>query len=180
MAAALELFAENGYHATTISQIAQKAGISKGLSYNYFESKQAILDELIIHGLDQIFSHLDLDKNDAISETEFVYFIKQNFKLLNENMQHWKLFYALMLQPKVAENFMKDYIEKTEPFFKMLAEFIQSNGSTDLEGDLIAISSMLEGAFLYCVVAPEIFPREIMQEKIINACFKIIKYKNED
>ncbi|HEY6906435.1 MAG TPA: helix-turn-helix domain-containing protein, partial [Ignavibacteriaceae bacterium] len=29
--AALELFAQNGFHGTSISQIAEKAGISKGL-----------------------------------------------------------------------------------------------------------------------------------------------------
>ena len=47
MEVALELFAENGFHATSISQIAKKAGISKGLTYNYFESKKELLDELI-------------------------------------------------------------------------------------------------------------------------------------
>ena len=38
METALELFAENGFHATSMSQIAKKAGISKGLAYNYFEN----------------------------------------------------------------------------------------------------------------------------------------------
>ena len=46
---ALELFAENGFHATSISQIAKKAGISKGLIYNYFESKNEILNLSLIH-----------------------------------------------------------------------------------------------------------------------------------
>ena len=47
---ALELFAENGFHATSMSQVAKKAGVSKGLAYNYFESKQDILDEIIKTG----------------------------------------------------------------------------------------------------------------------------------
>ena len=33
--AALELFANNGFHNTSITQIAKKAGVSKGLMYNY-------------------------------------------------------------------------------------------------------------------------------------------------
>ena len=59
METALELFAENGFHATSISQIAKKAGISKGLIYNYFESKNDILEEIIEEGFDDVYSNFD-------------------------------------------------------------------------------------------------------------------------
>jgi AcrR family transcriptional regulator len=45
--ASLELFGTKGYESTTISAIVKKAGISKGLIYHYFESKQQILEELV-------------------------------------------------------------------------------------------------------------------------------------
>ncbi len=175
MGVALELFAENGYHATSISQIAKKAGISKGLTYNYFESKKDILDELIAHGFNEIYDSFDVNKDGILTKEEFTLFIKKNFQLLRENLKHWKLFFSLMLQPPVTESFAKDYQEKGEPMFRILFGFIQSQGSKDPEGDLMAVSSMLEGAFLYCVAAPDIFPIDIMEDKIINACFKIIK-----
>jgi AcrR family transcriptional regulator len=38
--AALKLFAGKGYHATSISQIAIEAGISKGLMYNYYIARR--------------------------------------------------------------------------------------------------------------------------------------------
>lgn len=41
--AAITLFDEKGYGNTTISEIAKKAGISKGLIYNYYNSKLDIL-----------------------------------------------------------------------------------------------------------------------------------------
>ena len=44
---ALSLFAENGFHQTSIEQIARKAGISKGLTYNYFESKELLLQAVL-------------------------------------------------------------------------------------------------------------------------------------
>ena len=56
----------------------------------------------------------------------------------------------------------------------MMYNFIKSSGSKDPEGDLMVVSAMLEGAFLYCIVAPEIFPVDVMEEKVINAFFKII------
>ena len=143
MSTALELFAENGYHATSISQIAQKAGISKGLAYNYFESKKDLLDALITHGFDEIFANFDLNHDGILTENEFIYFINQNFKLLKDNLQHWKLFFSLMLQPQVADTFKEDYAKKGAPMFQMLFNFIQSQGSTDPEGDLMVIIAML-------------------------------------
>ena len=177
MHVALELFAENGYHATSVSQIAKKAGISKGLTYNYFESKKDILDELIAHGFNEIYTSFDLNKDGILTEEEFVYFIRHNFRLLRENIQHWKLFFSLLLQPVVTDTFTKDYKEKGAPVFKMLYDFVKSKGSNDPEGDLMAISALLEGAFLYCVTAPELFPMEKMENKVIEACFKILKYQ---
>ncbi len=174
MGAALELFAENGFHGTSISQIAKKAGISKGLTYNYFESKKDILDELITHGFNSVFENFDFNQDGVLTEQEFIQFIKQIFNLLRDNMEHWKLFFSLMLQPQVSKSFSQDYKEKGEPMFQILFKFIESQGSKDSEGDLMAISAMLEGAFLYLIVAPDVFPMEIMEDKIINACFKII------
>jgi len=47
---ALELIAERGYHATTLRDIAQRAGVSVGLLYRYFPSKQS----LVLHLYDEL------------------------------------------------------------------------------------------------------------------------------
>ncbi len=45
--AALTLFGQKGYAATSVAEIAREAGISKGAVYLYFPSKQAILEGLV-------------------------------------------------------------------------------------------------------------------------------------
>ena len=47
---ALELIAEKGYDATTLRDIAQRAGVSVGLLYRYFPSKQS----LVLHLYDEL------------------------------------------------------------------------------------------------------------------------------
>lgn len=42
--AAVEVFAERGFHRTRVSDIAKKAGVAYGLIYHYFDSKEAVLD----------------------------------------------------------------------------------------------------------------------------------------
>ncbi len=48
---ARRIFADKGYHATSIDDIIEAAGIARGTFYLYFESKRAIFDEL----LDELF-----------------------------------------------------------------------------------------------------------------------------
>jgi TetR/AcrR family fatty acid metabolism transcriptional regulator len=43
--AAVRVFAENGYHESTISQIAREAGVADGTIYLYFKSK----DDILVH-----------------------------------------------------------------------------------------------------------------------------------
>ncbi|HMV79020.1 MAG TPA: TetR/AcrR family transcriptional regulator [Leptospiraceae bacterium] len=47
MQTSLELFASNGFNGTSMEMIARKAGVSKGLAYTYFASKNEILIEII-------------------------------------------------------------------------------------------------------------------------------------
>ena len=45
--AALQVFAQYGYHGATMKQIAQAAGVSQGLLYHYFPSKAEIFRHLV-------------------------------------------------------------------------------------------------------------------------------------
>src|SRR5580698_5170502 len=53
--AAAKLFRRHGYSATTLRQIAGMAEIKAGSIYYYFDSKEAILDEVLEQGLQRIF-----------------------------------------------------------------------------------------------------------------------------
>lgn len=175
METALELFANNGFHATTISQIARKAGISKGLAYNYFESKNELLQELIDQGFQEVGDMMVPEKDGFPTDGEFASFVGNSFDMVGNDLRHWRLFYSLLLQPTVAENFNEKYAKISEPFFKMMYAYIAGKGNTDPEGDVMIISSMIEGALLYLIVASEIFPKEQLKQKVIEGIFRIIE-----
>ena len=50
--AALDLFVERGYYGTNTSQISRRAGISEGLLFHYFPTKEILLEELVNIGLE--------------------------------------------------------------------------------------------------------------------------------
>jgi AcrR family transcriptional regulator len=45
--AAVDLFAERGFHATSTSEVAAQAGVSEGIIFYYFKNKEGILVELL-------------------------------------------------------------------------------------------------------------------------------------
>lgn len=46
--AAMELFINNGYHATSMRQIAEQAGLALGGIYNHFKSKEEIFEAIVV------------------------------------------------------------------------------------------------------------------------------------
>lgn len=107
MAVALEHFANEGYFKTTISHIARHAGISKGLMYNYFESKEELLMAIVNKSVEEISRYFDPDSDGYISEGEFELFIRKFFSLLREKIDFWRLLSQLLVQKDVREQFLK-------------------------------------------------------------------------
>ena len=46
--ATLELIAENGLHATPMSQVSKQSGVSAGTIYHYFSSKDVLINQLYL------------------------------------------------------------------------------------------------------------------------------------
>ena len=64
------IFQSKDYHQATVEEIAKKAGVGKGTIYQYFSSKQDILQSLYQKGKDEYIKRVQdlLDKSDTIAE----------------------------------------------------------------------------------------------------------------
>ena len=175
---ALELFAEKGFHTTSIEQIAKKAGISKGLTYNYFESKNAILDAILKTGFDAIYAHFDIDNDGVLSYNEFEFFIRKSFIAMTENRSFWKLYFSLMMQPVVTETYINTYAETSVNLSEMLIRFLTEQGSTDPMKDILMVSSLVKGAYLILVTSPGFFDENKFTDTILEGFQRIINHKN--
>ncbi len=175
---ALELFAEKGFHTTSIEQIAKKAGISKGLTYNYFESKNAILEAILKTGFDAIYAHFDIDNDGVLSYNEFEFFIRKSFIAMTENRSFWKLYFSLMMQPVVTETYINTYAETSANLSEMLIRFLTEQGSTDPMKDILMVSSLVKGAYLILVTSPGFFDENKFTDTILEGFQRIINHKN--
>jgi AcrR family transcriptional regulator len=58
LAASKSLFARKGYHATSISDIRRETGLSTGTIYNYFRSKEDIVETIIEEGWQEMLEDI--------------------------------------------------------------------------------------------------------------------------
>ena len=97
--AAIEAFAEQGYHATKMSAIADKAGVAAGSLYLYFSNKESIIRRIIDEAWKRMYSDYEkianrpdftaVEKLDALIDTVFDLFMGDPKKaIIFVNEQH--------------------------------------------------------------------------------------------
>jgi len=86
--AALNMFSINNYHATSMSMIAEEAGVSKGTLYWHFDSKEDLFRELVLAGLDYFHENYERIKSTNLKAEEKIYeIIEFSIKMLAENIK---------------------------------------------------------------------------------------------
>ena len=170
----MELFEENGYHATKVETITKALGISKGNFYTYFNSKEEVLYEILDIMKEQridFLHEIDVDKDP-----------KEVLRDFAESHRYFFLRYLKRVNLQNIEVFLKDkkIIVHIEEIQDILIEFLQKNVVERMEGsknkgynlrfiaEFIFIS--IEGLFLGTCLTEELELKKkyemTMEEKI--------------
>ena len=167
LAASLELFANKGYDATSIDSIAKKAGISKGLVYNYFESKKSILLAIFADamklGEDMVLSQMGV--KDPVLRKKAI--IEMTFDMIQQRPGYMKLLTVMSLQPGV----MADTKEFTQNAYKKAGEWGgKITGKSKKEGliETLMLGAMLDGITLNVILYGDLYPVEELKKAIIK------------
>ncbi|MDG4859358.1 TetR/AcrR family transcriptional regulator [Streptomyces sp. T-3] len=72
LATAAEVFAAQGYNATTVRKIADEAGMLAGSLYYHFDSKEAILDEILSTFLNELWEGYDAVLDSGLGPRETI------------------------------------------------------------------------------------------------------------
>lgn len=119
MEKALELFSEQGFEATSVQQITERCGISKGAFYLSFKTKDELIFYMIDHYMQQFTADIDLVvRNVSNRQNLLVEFYKSIFKRFNEHSQTARIF---MKEHALTPN--KALLNKVHSYEKV---FIQS------------------------------------------------------
>ena len=135
---ALELFANEGYSATSTSKIAKEAGVSEGLIFRHFGSKKGLLEAIMAdteERLNKFFAPIlfEQEPKEVIKKV-----VDLPFEVGEEEFDYWKLQYKL--------KWNKEYNnpDKLKPFLDKLSWAFLELGYEDPEEEAILLQQILE------------------------------------
>jgi TetR/AcrR family fatty acid metabolism transcriptional regulator len=121
--AAIALFMEQGYHATSMRQIAERAGLALGGIYNHFTSKDELFEAIIVdkHPYKRILPLVLEAKGDTAEE-----FLRNAFKISVAELSGEPAYVKIMLIEMVEFNgkhgaaMLKEIAPKVLPVFEQM------------------------------------------------------------
>lgn len=165
---ALFRFSEDGYKSTSMESIAKKANISKGNLYNYFESKEALLESVLQHGLDQFSDYYEQIGAEILSEAGFEKAIIDNFNMIKSNKLFWKLYFNLVAQPKAQIIFGKIIGPFIESYMKVFETYFREKGDKNPDATALLLGSSIDGISLGYIMMGKMYPLDEIVKQLIE------------
>ena len=141
--ATLDLFVKRGYYGTKTSQISRQAGISEGLLFHYFPTKEILLEELVNIGLEGMRMPMEIKAEHGL---DFFYqFTKTLFLQVEKNPFIAKMFVFMghiSWAEDIPEKLRKLAVSvDTVSYSPKWVKAGQEDGSIR-EGDVMSLSNM--------------------------------------
>ena len=109
LSAALQLFATRGFAATKISDIVAKVGISHGLVYHYFKSKEEMFYELLKRAMQQSSESILKVEIQSIHPIDKVRQITRYILSGIQNYEDTAYYFMIVAHASVMENIGEEY-----------------------------------------------------------------------
>jgi len=136
------VFAEKGFRAASMDEIAEGSGITKPLLYQYFGSKEALYDACVERGRDALFSDIERAADAAPAELALRIFVAKHFDFLEANRGSWWLLYGESTRD--ATDAMRE--RNAQLALKFLRRAAQAAGRDCPEAALVMCAHALIGA----------------------------------
>ncbi len=165
--AALKLFAKQGFHNTSISEIAREASVSKGLIYNYFDSKEALLKSIIESAMDVgnqlIGRHLDPSQDPMQSLAEM---LDEAFDMVEANPKYWKLMMSLSFHQDVMARFKDEIDQQQIKNIGLITRLLERANVEEPEKEAMLIAAISDGILLHFIHIGPKYPLSEMRAYI--------------
>jgi AcrR family transcriptional regulator len=168
LSAALKLFSENGFLGTSMQNISKEAGVSKGNIYNYFESKDDLLEGVLIQGMNEFSSLLGSYSDGLKTEEDFEKAIRGNIQILKLNNKYWKLYFSILTQPQSQLLFQKIFAPFLAEYLKVFENYFKRKGDENPHVTSMLLGSTLDGISLGYLMMGDLYPLDNVLNELIE------------
>jgi AcrR family transcriptional regulator len=168
ISAAIECFSTKGYHAVSISELAEFAGISKGLMYNYFKGKDELLRCVFQEIMDTMMNMFDPVKKGLMEKDDLRKYLERFFKHLKSNLVLWKMYMAIFSQPAVQEILKDEILEASKQPMEMIGSYFKNHGYKNPMVEVAFLSTLSSGIIIEYIGDPEHYPLDQIKKRILS------------
>ncbi len=166
--AAISLFSSIGYFSTSVSKIAQKAGVSKGLLYNYFESKDHLLLAIVDKTMNLLDDVFKIEKKDLTPNEELIIIIEKMFGIIENHRGFLRMLIPLSMQINEFEFINNMIYKKYDEYVKKTEILLKELDYQNPEDEARLLLATLDGVMYQYLVIGDNLPYNKIRESIIN------------
>lgn len=165
---ALERFAEHGYDRTTVASIAKAAGISQGLIYHYYDSKDDILRALFEESMTDVQASFDEAEASPSPEEKIGRLIRAAFGVVKNNLHFWRLSYVLRMQPGVLDSLGHNVQSWARAITSKLTQYFREASAAQPELEAAILFALIDGVSQHYALDPENYPLDAVTERTVQ------------
>lgn len=134
--AAIEIFSEKGFAATSTSEIAKRAGVAEGTIFRHYKTKKHLLISIVLPVIskfavpfftDKFVSEVFHEKNSEDLDELLHKLVKNRFEFVKKNIALIKIvLQEIAYHEEIQESFKKQFMEKVYPNFKKALEHVRA------------------------------------------------------
>ena len=153
VSAAWKLFYDNGYDNTTVDELIEESGTSKGSFYHYFESKDALLGSLA-YLFDEKYEQLEKEIDNCADSIDTLLFLNCRLFEMIENTVDLELMKRLYSTQLVTKN-EKQLLDHNRVYYRLLRKIVisgQENGEITKSmtvNEIVKYYAFCERAIIY-------------------------------
>lgn len=166
--AALRLFARHGFAATSVRMIAEEAGASQGLLYNYYDGKNALLRAIFERSMMDVRASFASAARAGTPPKAIELLVRSAFEILRAHRDFWQLSYHLRMQPQVLAGLGDDSRRWTDEIRAQLEQLLEGAGVSDAAVEARVLFATIDGAAQHFVLDPERYPLDDVADEIVR------------
>lgn len=147
VSAAWELFYQHGYENTTIDDITELSGTSKGSFYHYFSSKDNLLGSLS-DLFDKKYEELDQSMDEQLDPIDKLLFINRELFLMIENTVSVSLLSKLFAS-QLGANGERGLLNPDRTYYKLVRRLVIEGKEKGLFRDDLSVNDVTKAYALY-------------------------------
>ena len=165
--AALALFADRGYAATSVDAIAEEAGVSAGLLYHHFDSKAAVLSAIFEQSLADVQFTFAAAEGETRAADRLPALLNSAAAIMPRHRQFWAVWYGLRMQPEVLKSLGPSVAHFTDAIVRTLERYLHDIRWPNADIEARLLFAQIDGLCQHYVLDPRRYPLQQAIDQLI-------------